>query len=185
VPSLIVLNGPPGIGKSELARRYVGDHPLALNLDIDVVRELLGQWAQYREQAGLLVRQLALGMARAHLLAGFDVVIPQYLGRLRFLEELDALAGELGIVLREFVLLDTRENSLSRWATRQALDPTAGPSTEAADLRNEELTGELYDRLLSVLQARPAVVVIRSEEGRPAAAYQALLDGLDMPGGGT
>jgi len=83
------------------------------------------------------------------------------------------------------VLLDTRENSLSRWATRQALDPTAGPSTEAADLRHEELTGEMYDSLLSVLDARPAAVVIRTEEGQPVAAYQALLDGLGPPGGST
>jgi 2-phosphoglycerate kinase len=43
VARLILLNGPPGIGKSTLAQRYVDDHPLALNLDIDSVRRLLGR----------------------------------------------------------------------------------------------------------------------------------------------
>ena len=35
---LIVINGPPECGKSMLARRYTDEHPLALNLDIDVLR---------------------------------------------------------------------------------------------------------------------------------------------------
>jgi predicted kinase len=46
--SLILLNGPPSSGKSTLARRWVLGHPLALNLDIDVVRGLLGAWAEHR-----------------------------------------------------------------------------------------------------------------------------------------
>ncbi|MGH3461807.1 MAG: AAA family ATPase [Kribbellaceae bacterium] len=40
VPRLIVLNGPPGCGKSTIARRYAADHPLALALDVDTVRAL-------------------------------------------------------------------------------------------------------------------------------------------------
>ena len=64
MPRLIVVNGPPGCGKWVLARRYVDDHPPALNLDIDRVRELLGRWSDRKEEAGLLARELALSMAR-------------------------------------------------------------------------------------------------------------------------
>lgn len=39
VPRVIMLNGPPGCGKSTLARRYVGEHPFTLNLDIDRIRD--------------------------------------------------------------------------------------------------------------------------------------------------
>ncbi|MBA3302830.1 MAG: AAA family ATPase, partial [Acidimicrobiia bacterium] len=41
MPRLILLNGPPGIGKSTLAQRFVDEHPLALNLDLDAVRAML------------------------------------------------------------------------------------------------------------------------------------------------
>ena len=41
---LLHLNGPPGIGKSTLARRYAAEHHGVLNCDIDVLRTLIGGW---------------------------------------------------------------------------------------------------------------------------------------------
>jgi adenylate kinase family enzyme len=61
---LILLNGAPGSGKSTLAQLYVDDHPLALNLDIDRIRGLLGRWQDDVTRAGLLARTLTLAMAR-------------------------------------------------------------------------------------------------------------------------
>lgn len=41
---LVVLNGPPASGKSTIAKRFVEARPLSLNLDVDVVRGMLGGW---------------------------------------------------------------------------------------------------------------------------------------------
>lgn len=41
---LILLNGPPAVGKSTLACRYAADRTLTLNLDVDAVRRLIGGW---------------------------------------------------------------------------------------------------------------------------------------------
>lgn len=41
-------------GKSTVARRYVADHPLALNLGVDLVRSLIGRWRDDPHAAGLL-----------------------------------------------------------------------------------------------------------------------------------
>ncbi len=72
---LILINGAPGSGKSTLARMYVDDHPLALALDIDTVRAMLGRWLDEPTEAGLIARRIALEMARVQLAAGREVVV--------------------------------------------------------------------------------------------------------------
>jgi predicted kinase len=84
MPRLVLINGAPSSGKSTLAKRYVEEHPLTLALDIDVVRAMLGRWLDHPIEAGLMARRMALEMTRVQLLAGHDVVIPQFLGRLNF-----------------------------------------------------------------------------------------------------
>ncbi len=71
----MLLNGPPGVGKSTLARRYAAEHPLTLALEIDAVRAMLGSWLEETERSGLAARQLALSMAATHLRAGHDAEV--------------------------------------------------------------------------------------------------------------
>ena len=96
MPRLIVINGPPGCGKSTLAQMYADEHSLTLMLDIDLLRSSIGRWREDLRSAGLLARAIALAAARTHLTAGHDVVIPQYLGRPEFLEQLENLTRETG-----------------------------------------------------------------------------------------
>ena len=97
VPRLILINGLPGSGKSALGRRYIDDHQLALGLDIDVIRSMLGQSLEDSTISGLAARDLARAMALTHLQAGHDVVVCQFLGRLEFVEVLDQLAAATGV----------------------------------------------------------------------------------------
>jgi len=97
---------------------YAQDHPLALNLDIDRLRGLIGRWQENPGAAGLLARAAAIAAARVHLAAGHDVVIPQFVGRLEFLLQLEGVAVEAGAAFSEIVLLDSKENILLRFAER-------------------------------------------------------------------
>jgi len=101
VPRLVLLNGPPASGKSTLARMFVDDHPLALDLDVDRLRDLVGGWRRHPERAGRLARAVVLAAARTHLGAGHDVVVPQFVGRLGFVEELADAATTAGAELVE------------------------------------------------------------------------------------
>jgi predicted kinase len=176
---LLLLNGPPGIGKSTLARRYVADRPLAFCLDVDVVRRLLGQWETYPQESGLAARALALAMARVHLEAGDDLVVPQYLGRAEFAELLEALAAAVGATFAEVVLTDTRENALARFAARAGDPDLAAHHAEAeAGAGGAAGLGEMYDRLHALLATRPRAVVVATRAGEVDAAYRALLTAL-------
>ena len=58
--TLVLLNGPPASGKSTLAARFVSEHPMALNLDVDVIRGLLRRWIDQPVDAGLAARWRAV-----------------------------------------------------------------------------------------------------------------------------
>jgi len=174
VARLIVLNGPPGVGKSTIAQRYVDDHPLALNLDIDSLRRLLGRWRDDVARAGLLARAMSLTLAREHLGNGHDVVVPQYLGNPQFLAQAEAAATEAGAQFVEIMLMDDRDAVVRRFNERTARAESANhvdAGGYVAELGGDDLLFTMYDRLVLVLSARPAAQVVQCPEGAVDAAY--------------
>lgn len=117
---LVLLNGVPGVGKSTLAAAYVAEHPLALDLDVDVVRSLLGAWTADAHRAGLAARRLALAMAGAHLHAGLDVVVPQYVAVHDFVDALASTAAAAGARFHHVVLHTDPASAAQRHAGREA-----------------------------------------------------------------
>jgi predicted kinase len=154
----VLINGLPGSGKSSLARRYAQDHPLTLVLDIDIVRGLLGAWMQEPTQSGLIARDLALAMARTHLRGGRDVIVPQFLARLDFVNALAALASELGVSLIEIALIVEPSQAALRFSHRTS-NPSRPEDGDAATLLERHGgPGTLHDlqaQLGAVLAARP------------------------------
>jgi predicted kinase len=186
VAALIIINGPPGCGKSTIAQRYADDHWLALNLDIDTIRAMLGGWQRDRGAAGLAARSIALASARAHLTAGHDVLIPQLLGRLSFLEQAEQVAAETGARFHEVMLMDTKANALRRFAERSAAgaDPASRDARDhIASLGGPAELARIFDRLLTVIAARPRTVVVQTTSGAVDQAYRDFLRCLpDQPG---
>ncbi len=176
---LIVLNGLPGSGKSTLARRYVDEHPLALCLDIDVVRGLLGRWRDDPDAAG----QLALAMARVALGEGGDVIVPQFVGRPGLLEHLEALAAEQAARFVEVALVEDLEQATARLA-RRGTDPTTQAQREAhAELERcggpAAALPEMHARLHQVLVRRPATITLAPTDGQIDQTYRELLTLID------
>lgn len=159
----MLINGLPGSGKSTLARRYASEHPLSLCLDIDVVRGLLGVWKDQPSEAGILARRLAIAMARVALGEGRDVVVPQFLARPVFIEELQLLADELDVEFVEVVLLDEPDSAVAR-LTYRAAAPMSATQRDAHELLERDggldtVLG-LHRRLRGVIDHRPDAVIV-------------------------
>jgi predicted kinase len=118
MPQLVFINGAPGSGKSTLARRLVGSRPLSLLLDVDTLRGHLGQWRENPGSAGLTARKLALAMARTHLAAGHDVVVPQFIERRGFIGDLRAVAEDTAADFVLVALVSSPEEAASRFTAR-------------------------------------------------------------------
>ena len=182
---LVLINGAPGSGKSTLARWYVDEHPLALALDIDVVRAMLGRWLDHPLEAGLLARRMALEMARVQLRSGRDVLVPQFLGRLDFVLELEQLAGEVGAELVEVALLSSAQDAVRRFARRSS--SSSSPVHLDAEALLERSGGQdelpaMYERLLRVVASRPRTRTLISTGGEVERAYRDLLAVLSNDG---
>ncbi len=179
---LIHLNGPPGIGKSTLARRYVADHPGVLNCDIDVLRTLIGGWEDDFLRAGALIRPAALAMIGAYLAEGHDVVLPQMLLDPRELARFAGCAADAGAELVERFLMDSSDSSVARFARRGEGDE-GDPWHDrvrgivAANGGEAELR-RCHARLELLISQRPTALVIASAGGHVDLTYERLVGSL-------
>lgn len=173
VAKLIVVNGPPGIGKSTIAERYATTHFLTLWLDTDQIRGLIGGWEQARERAGRAARSLVVRMAHEHLSSGMDVIVSQLYGSFDDLQRLEDTARRTKAEFIEVVLIDNRSRAAQRFVER------GGPKTKAFD-EEDPTTGflQLYDRLMAMAKERPQAAFVDSVPGQVDQTYQAFSNAL-------
>lgn len=181
-PRLILLNGAPGLGKSSLARLYADRHPMTFCCDVDALRSLVGGWEEDRGQAGRLARAFAIAGMRAHLRGGHSVIVPQYLGRIEWVLELDRLAHEAGVPFVEVVLVAGDEDAVRRFQARAGAPQTPEQAVAAAGLGEADPEVELRAmaaRVAEVVAARPGTIAVTSTEGEIEETYRTLARAVD------
>ena len=156
-PRLVLVNGMPGSGKSTLAERYRTDHHGVLVVEADALRHWIGgDPAEHAEAA----RHLSLALARAHLEAGYDVVVPQLVARVDQLERFEQVADVAGAELVHVVLHGgVVESRVPEDAVAHLVDYAHG--------------------LADVLERRPDVHRVVTRHDDPDAAYRDLVDLLE------
>ena len=178
---LIFLNGAPGSGKSTLTRRLVDSRPLALLLDVDTLRGQLGAWRDDPGAAGLAARRIALEMARTHLSTGADVVVPQFLRRPDFIDQLRLVADDVGAEFVLAALVSSPEEAAARFHARST--STEQNHRDAVDLQQApgaRPVEELYAGMMEMLASYDDVRYVESVPGDIDGTYDRLLQRLSV-----
>src|SRR5437763_1468504 len=110
--TLILLNGVPGVGKSTVAARYVAEHPDTELIEIDTIRTGIPGWRD-DDRSKQVAREVALKQIAMHLRAGRNVILPQFLGKLEFIESLASVARSCDADFRE-IILTARPDEIAR-----------------------------------------------------------------------
>ena len=163
---LVFLTGAPGSGKSTLARLLADGRPLALVLDLDLLRGQLGRWRADPGAAGLRARRLGLALAEAQLEAGGDVVVPQFVRRRELIGQFRDLAGQTGSRFVLVALVSSPAEAASRFSGRAgSLDPSHQDAEFLQARPDAEPIEALYDSMLAMLAAFPETRFVESVPG--------------------
>jgi hypothetical protein len=165
-----------------IARRYVEDHPGALNCDIDVLRTLIGGWSTDFLKAGSLIRPAALAMIEGYLGNGEDVVLPQLLIDPAEIALFEACAVRANAQFVELLLMDDPERSIARFKSR-ASDDSNDPwhsqvQTIVAAQGGDDALRTWHSALEALTDQRPDMTVVESSEGDIEVTYQRVLASL-------
>ena len=152
---------------------------MTLAVNIDGLKHSLGRWDEDPSASGLHARRLTLALANEQLLAGFDVVIGQYLARTAFIEDLERLAERHGAQFYEFVL------DLDAATLAQRLADRATTPDRLEHAVNNQLVGPndataLVQSIESLRQSRPRALWVNAT-GSPSSTLDALRAALQAP----
>lgn len=166
------------MGKTTLAQRYVDDHPLALNLDIDNIWIMLGRWQHTRPESDEIKLDYAYTLADMHLARGYDVIVPQLMQTPDQYERFEAIAIAHQARFKEIVLLSNRADAVERCkarARRQGHAEGFRPGGVLDTGGREKMLEDMYENMLGAIATRPNMITIDSRCGNTAATYEQLL----------
>ena|SRR5690349_24648422 len=108
-------------------------------------------------------------MARSNLLAGDDVIVPQFLARPQFIDELARLASDVDVAFIE-VALTASQHDVDDWFALRSAAPRSTTHRDAQALA-ERLGPDEFDRMytdfVELVASRPQTKLLQARSGGP------------------
>jgi predicted kinase len=172
-PLVLHLNGPPGVGKSTLARRWADEHPGTLLLDIDALRTWVSGWRNDFAATGAVIRPVAIAMLSAYVAQGRDVVLPQLIANESELGRFEAAARDAGGRFVE-VFLEAADLE-ERFGAREPDHPWLQAVHQLVEEAPADHLSKYAQRLAALSEARPDSVRLSTSTGDLEGSYTALV----------
>ena len=161
---LIILNGPPGVGKSTVAKKLHDEMPMSLLIEGDEWRRQISHWKEHREASHDLVYAIKIAAADAAFKMGSTVIIDKAVfGSDSTLDALLESAKGNGAAAYEFILNANEETILARTDAR-------GYKPGSTFTRERAL--ELWQKGQDLIARRPNAIVVDTSTLSPEAVYQ-------------
>jgi predicted kinase len=143
-PKLIILYGFAASGKTTLAKMYIAQNPLALNIEGDQIISMLGDWRSRETDARAIVSEYTRLLAEEHLKKGLDVIIPYLLTNIEEAEFFREIALRVEAELFEIYINLNHTEAIDRLLKRGVWGEEGSKQLSEADLPEIE---DLYARM--------------------------------------
>jgi predicted kinase len=156
-PRVILLNGFAGSGKTTIGKEYINEHPLSLLIEGDELIVNIGQWLPNEPEARGYVFELTKAMAKTHLAAGRDVVLPYLVVDASHVVSFEQIAKDNNADFYEYLLFNGKETAIERLMKRGEWGEVGqDPITE----KDKPVIEALYDTMESQLEHRKDAIKI-------------------------
>ncbi len=148
---LIILNGPPGVGKSTIAARLHKDISNSILLDIDEIRRSIPNYKEQRKESLILAYQEAMRTIEDCLAKDQTVIIDKVVSDSDTLDSFVEAGNKQGVVINEILLFADKE-SVQKRADERGYKP--------GSLLTRERVGDMWDQVSVLRRSRNNAVVM-------------------------